>query len=202
MVRKPTASEVFVRWLNAGLAKPGKSNSELGRKLGIPQSRISEMRKAVRQPKATELRTIAEYLEEDLPAELVPAGPVITTVPVLALVSAGKLDDNGCEGEVLRHIALGGLDAKGDWFAFIVQGDSMDRISPPGSVIIMDRKDRRLVPNGCYVVADAQGNAAYKRYRPAPDRFEPVSTNPTHEPIFPKNDITVIGRVRRTLLEM
>lgn len=78
----------------------------------------------------------------------------------------------------------------------------MDRISPPGSVIFINTKDKRLIANALYVIADEEGNATYKRYRPGPPpRFEPVSTNSNLEPIFPENEPAIIGRVRRTMLD-
>jgi SOS-response transcriptional repressor LexA len=89
----------------------------------------------------------------------------------------------------------------GDWFALTVEGDSMDRISPPGSIIFVNRRDRKLIPNGCYVILNEDGEATYKRYRPDPDRFEPVSGNKDLDPLFPKGTITVIGRVRRTMMD-
>lgn len=33
-------------------------------------------------------------------------------------------------------------------------------------------------------------------------RFEPVSTNPAHEPIFYEEEPKIIGRVRKTILDM
>ncbi|BAQ18347.1 hypothetical protein GL4_2914 [Methyloceanibacter caenitepidi] len=69
----------------------------------------------------------------------------------------------------------------------------------------MDRKDKRLIANACYVITDGEsGDATYKRYRPDPARWEPVSTNAEHEPIYVTEDSkpTVVGRVRRTLLDM
>ena len=70
------------------------------------------------------------------------------------------------------------------------------------SFLPFNRSDRNLVPNGCYVISDVEGNATYKRYRSGPMRFEPVSTNPQHEPIFPDNDPIIVGRVRRSIINM
>jgi phage repressor protein C with HTH and peptisase S24 domain len=170
--------------------------------LGIEQPRVSEMRRGKRRPQSHELRIIAEYLEKPLPSELMPENDTMTKLPVLAMVSAGRLSDSRWDGEVLRYVAIGGLENGSDWIGFIVEGDSMDRISPPGSVVVVDRKDRKLVPNACYVIADLEGAASYKRFRPNPTRFEPVSTNANHETIFPDGNIKIIGRVRRSLLEM
>ena len=81
----------------------------------------------------------------------------------------------------------------------------MDRISPPGSIIFVDIKDRRLVANACYVIRDeVEGGSSYKRYRPSPARWEAVSTSKRHKPYLIKGDRapTVIGRVKRTVLDL
>jgi len=58
------------------------------------------------------------------------------------------------------------------------------------------------VPVLAWVSADEDGRATYKRYRPSPKRFEPASTNPTNEPIFPERDPLIVGRVRLTFLRL
>lgn len=127
---------------------------------------------------------------------------VVREVPILAWVSAGKLMREDTSDDTLGSLIAGGL-GDGDWIALRVTGDSMDRISPPESIIIINRKDTRLIANALYVIDDGEGNATYKRYRPGPPRrFEPVSTNKDLEPIFPDHDPTIIGRVRRTMLDM
>mgnify|MGYP000851157810 CR=1 FL=1 len=95
------------------------------------------------------------------------------------------------------------LDASGDWIALRVDGDSMNRISPHDSIIFVNRRDRKLVPNACYIIADGEGGATYKRYRP-PNTWEPVSTNPAHRPMeLPDGQHPeIIGRVRKTVLAM
>lgn len=149
---------------------------------------------------------ISRKLDIDLTALLLPQiGP--TGAPLISWVSAGALktpsDVRDLNDAKLAYAH--GLDPKGDWIALQVEGDSMDRISPPESIIFVNRKDRRLVANACYVIADAEGGqATYKRFRPNPDRWEPVSTNPDHEPVFVKKgrEPVIIGRVRKTILSM
>ncbi len=127
----------------------------------------------------------------------------ISHIPLVSWVSAGMFADVGQAmiGDDFPLIEMANLP-DGDWFALTVEGDSMDRISPPGSIILVNRRDRKLVPNGCYVIANEDGQATYKRFRPSPDRFEPVSVNPNHDPLFPDGAVRVIGRVRRSILDM
>lgn len=130
---------------------------------------------------------------------------VVVSVPLISWVSAGALlkPDSPVEDEDAPIVLLPDLDPSGDWIALRVDGDSMNKISPPDSVIFVNRKERRLVPNACYIIGDGEGGATYKRYRP-PNTWEPVSTNPAHQPMKLKagREPDIIGRVRRTLLSM
>lgn len=132
--------------------------------------------------------------------------PGSISAPLLSMVSAGQLTavDYIPEMDEARRVSAPDLDPSGDWIALRVEGDSMDRISPPESIIFVDRRDRALVPNACYVFGDGEGGATYKRWRPDPNRLEPVSTNAAHEPLFVPHgrEPSVIGRVRRSVLEM
>jgi SOS-response transcriptional repressor LexA len=123
-------------------------------------------------------------------------------VPVLTWVSAGAMARDDGQQDIIGEIEASDLDPKGRWIALRVEGDSMDRISPPGSLIFVNLNDRRLVTNACYIITNDDGDATYKRFRANPPRFEPVSTNPAHEPIFPDGEPAVIGRVRRSLIDM
>ena len=125
------------------------------------------------------------------------------SVPLLSWVSAGKMALEDVSDAYIGSVEQAGLDPKGDWIALKVVGTSMDRISPPQSVILVNRKDKRLVNNACYVISDGgDGSATYKRFRGNPSRFEPVSTEADHETIFPDNEPIIVGRVRRTILEL
>lgn len=127
------------------------------------------------------------------------------SVPLISWVSAGSFDHADAVHDLSNatRITVTDLNA-GDWVALQVSGDSMDRISPPDSIILVNRSDTRLVANACYIVQDIDGSATYKRYRPSPDRFEPVSTNDSHEPLFPDpgNMPRIFGRVGRTILDL
>ena len=134
-----------------------------------------------------------------------PAAGSAHSVRLISWVSAGALTspDAEIDTEDAPIILEPGLDPNGDWIALRVDGDSMNRISPHNSVIFVNRRERQLVPNACYIIGDGNGGATYKRYRP-PNIWEPVSTNPAHKPIVlsPGEDPDIIGRVRKTVLTM
>lgn len=149
------------------------------------------------------LRTTVSWLLTGEGSEEPTHTVAVTMVPKISWVSAGHL--TSVEGvDTLEHaprLPVADL-GPGDWILLDVDGDSMDRISPPGSLIAVNRRDKRLVANACYVIATESGAATYKRYRPSPERFEPVSTNPIHEAIFPEGPVTIVGRVKRSMIDM
>lgn len=130
-----------------------------------------------------------------------PAQPKIR-VPLISWVSAGAMSFPDVSEELIGWVEEAGLGSNGDWIALRVVGDSMDRISPPDSIIFVDRNDKALVPNACYVISNGDGEATYKRFRPNPMRFEPVSTNPAHEPIYPTREPLIVGRVKKSTIQM
>ena len=124
-------------------------------------------------------------------------------VPLISWVSAGKLDAPATVSEILSapRIPVSGL-GNGDWIALQVIGDSMNLIAPDGSTIVVNRNDQNLSPNGYYVVATEEGEATFKRFRSAPPRFVPYSTNPEHEDYYPDGAVKVIGRVRKCITDI
>lgn len=142
--------------------------------------------------------------------EFIDDAQATVSVPLISWVSAGTMEAPEVVQELhdAPRLIAGDLDPKGEWIALRIPPlyDSMDRISPPESVIIVNLKDTRLVSNACYVIADAEtGEASYKRWRPNPARWEPVSTNLAHEPMFldeMDGEPRIIGRVRRSMIDM
>ncbi len=198
------------------LAQHNMSESEASKRATKSPDTIRNLRRDVEKGKvrglqshtaeklATVLNTTASWLlTGEGSDEAEPQEERLTFVPVISWVSAGQLavPDHVIDIADAPRVALAGLPP-GDWIMLDVEGDSMDRISPHGSRIVANRRDKRLVANACYVIAEEDGGATYKRFRPNPDRFEPVSTNPAHDPIYPEGPMTIIGRVRRSIIDM
>lgn len=165
----------------------------------IDRAAVNKMVKGTRDVAADELLAIEAITEYP-----VPSPNVGTIVPELDWVSAGKLTEPKSQipFEDVPLLAFADL-GPGEFFALKVQGDSMDRLSPEGSTIIVNRADKVLVNGKCYVFS-VRGQTTYKRWNADPAYLAPYSWNPQNEPIFIKKikDIEVVGRVRRTVLDL
>jgi len=129
--------------------------------------------------------------------------PSTTDVPFISWVSAGELSTQDGISDLTEFPTIAALDLPdGEWIALRVEGDSMNKISPPGSIIFANLRDRRLLHNACYIVQDEEGAATYKRYRTDMDPpFQPASYKKIKAPDF-HSVATVIGRVRRSVIDM
>lgn len=148
------------------------------------------------------LKTSAAWLVEGVGEEEPDLHEGSRKVPVVSWVSAGRLAAGGpvTDAEDVRMIA----DLPdGDWIALVVQGDSMDRVAPEGSVILVNRDDKALVHNRFYVFACGEDEATFKRYRANPPRMQPYSTNSDHETQpLQDGESHVIGRVMRVITDL
>lgn len=131
------------------------------------------------------------------------AGQSAVRIPVISSVAAGHLSDPDASiPDEATPLQISGLPP-GDYFATRVQGDSMNRISPHGSLIIVNRAERNLVSGRRYIFTRG-GATTYKRWATDPPRLEPETTAPEANPtIYPHGDEewSVVGRVRMTLLD-
>lgn len=179
-------------------------------KAGLSRDAIRNIQRAVEAGRegvsTTTLLSLAPVLETSAAWLLDGSGESSRIrVPLISWVSAGQFAQSEAvmETDDFPTIEIAGLP-DGDWSALEVIGDSMDRISPPGSTIVVNRRNKRLTHNACYVASDGEGGATYKRFRQSPARLEPVSTNPIHEPIFLPDNYSpnVFGRVCRSFIDM
>lgn len=124
-------------------------------------------------------------------------------VPLISWVSAGQLSEQSPVIDTTEYPTVPIADiSPGRWVALRVDGPSMNKISPPDSIIIVNLDDTRLVANACYVISDETGQATYKRYRPNDNPpFQPASYDDIPPPDL-HGAIKVIGRVRRSIIDM
>lgn len=194
----------IVEWVQLVLAKKDWAQADLAREINkllpeeIDRSKVNKVVLGKRDLSATEM--LAIEAASGIPA---PTKSAAAPVPLISWVSAGKLvvPDAPVGADDATNIWASDLDPRGDWIALKVVGDSMDKVSPPDSIILVNRSDKRLVSNACYViVAEEGGEATYKRYRDG--RWGPASMNRRHKPLPKGREPTIVGRVRKSILSM
>ena len=126
-------------------------------------------------------------------------------VPVYADVPAGRMvaaDGVAHAKDVRSHIVISGL-GKGDWAALVVNGNSMNKVAPDGSVIVFNRADTRPIDNGFFIFEHPEtGEATFKRYGAGhPPRLRPYSYD-DYDPIMATEDIVIVGRVRKVIVDL
>lgn len=189
----------------------GLSQGDLGELIGKGQTTVSSWERGRTEPTRDDVQRIADKLRLPLSdiegtGEDSPKQSRFQEVPVISWVSAGQLREPGQAPQVKRYadmMLLSDLPG-GEYFATDVVGDSMDRVSPEGSRIVVNIADRDPVPGRFYLFS-LRGEATYKRYQEEPViRLEPFSTNPANQTIYPKadKDWNVIGRVVRSYLNL
>lgn len=95
--------------------------------------------------------------------------------------------------------------AKPDWWAVRVSGDSMNLVAQDGYVLIVCPHFSANELDGKFVIANYNGEATFKRYRAKPiPMLEPRSTNATHESIVPSEDdeLVILGVVRYIVADL
>jgi len=113
-------------------------------------------------------------------------------IPVIGMVSAGNWREAIQETTDYITAPVSAQRA----FGLVVEGDSMDKITPEGSTVLIDPDDCDLRDGDYYVVLNGDGEATFKRFRAEPARLEPCSNNPAHSVIMLGNKpFTITGRV-------
>jgi SOS-response transcriptional repressor LexA len=195
------------QWVDVALSRSGTSQAELARKISetlhreIDRAAVNKMVKGTRNVLADEMLAIEAITNVPLPSPHVPI-----QVPLIDWVSAGKLAEPRSQIPVEDVPLLAFADlGTGDYFALKVQGTSMDRVSPEGSVIVVNRADKTPVNGAFFVFWSRSEGTTYKRWHGGdPPYLAPYSWDASHQPIFvkKKRDLEIVGRVKRTLLDL
>jgi len=194
----------------------GLSESRAATMAGLSNSAIRGIRRAVREGNldhgvstktlaalAPVLETTISWLAEGMGSDGEDLEVNRTDVPLISSVSAGQpfFQEGIDDFSDFPTIAVYDLP-KGEWVALRVDGLSMSKISPPDSIILVNMADKELITNAYYIIMDEAGQVTYKRYRPGEKPpFQPFSYQDIKPPALQGN-ITIIGRVRRTITDM
>jgi len=180
----------------------GLSQADLADRIGISQQAVNQLEKGETQ-RPRKLREIAVALEctEDwlLGGSGKPQPP--KGVGLISWVQAGALAeviDSYQPGDAEMWIDYPAKHSK--MIALRVKGNSMNKISPDGSIIIIDLNDREMTSNRLYVVKIGD-DATFKRFRNNPPRLVPETTGDFKTIFLGDRPVRPVGRVVRTMID-
>lgn len=163
------------------------TQAKLAEEMGLPQSAVSNLLAGTRQVKVHE----ASYIYRRLGIETERA---VAFVPVIGISSAGNWRE--AVRLPLRQMPLPSGLAGQRAFAVELKGDSMDGLIEDGSYVVVDPDLTQLFSDRVYMIENEEHETQVKLYKSNPARFEPVSSNDTHKPMFMGEEpIRIIGRI-------
>jgi transcriptional regulator with XRE-family HTH domain len=190
------------------------SQGDLAKNVGMKQQGVDNIEHGVvARPRllrelATALSTSERWLLWQEGPEVVSPTPshLIIDVPVIPWAKAGKMADPKARipTDDAWLLPMAGNLGAGEFFGLEVQDDAMDRFSRPGSIIIVNKADRELVPDRRYVFCLRGEPCLYRSWFTNPNRLEPASISGQHDAIFISRmkDLAVIGRVYLSVLDL
>jgi repressor LexA len=175
-----------------------ETQAGIARLLGITPDKLSKTMSGKRNLKLEEGNVLRRYFGLDSGGTDRKKAHLL---PIVGLVSAGAWRE-GFE-HVRGHMPSPDPNLSRNAFVVIVEGDSMDRVVGEGEAVIVDPRQRELLPKRYYVVRNASGETTFKQYLDQPARLEPCSHNPEHRTIYPgQEEFTIVGRVMKAVRDL
>lgn len=203
------AEDPILQWVVENLNKPGRSQSELARRLGVHPSAINKLVNGKRGLKTAEIPIAADYFGEPAPGGDVRQviGGQLLPVVVNGKVAAGvfrEVDDFDQSAPERVWEPPDERFPNARRMAFDVEGDSVNALEPrpifPGDRLICvsfeDVSDQVRVKDGLIVVVERTRDGGHtrewsvKQVELYEDRieFHPRSTNKSHKPIIVRRE--------------
>ena len=173
----------------------GLTQTELGEKIGMAQGQIQKIETGAQSLKLETLQKIAVALCTDLSELIFKAHPFpYRHVPIRGVVNAG--DPMITFDDLTDYETVAFDTERGDFFALKVQGQSMDKVAPDGSTIIVD--PRETDPQTLHkqpIVALQDGEVIFKIWDNTLKLFQPKSTRDDYDPSPAKYGAEILGKV-------
>jgi transcriptional regulator with XRE-family HTH domain len=180
----------------------GLSQGKLSRRAEVTQQLISQLEHehnvstrslpAIARALGVQVKDLdVNFQDTTSGSDLLPI-PVLSEAEVIADAARSKSDES---------VSISDLPY-GDWIALMMTDDAMDRVAPPGALIIVNRADRELEDGGLYLFSEGR-EVKCRRYRAGKsEAWLPFSVNPEHfaEPYL-RGSQKIVGRCRRSVLE-
>lgn len=206
MTNAQKLKDIFSKNLQFYLDRNGINQTELARKLEIPEMTMSNWLKAKTYPRMDKVQLISDYfnirrsdLTEEKPTNLIEVSQRTVKIPVLGQIACGDPILVAENYEDYRVVLEEGLPA-GNLVYLEAKGDSMFPTIPNGSMVIV--REQPDVENGEIAAVMVNGNteATLKRVKKQGDMVILMPDNPTYEPIIVTKDnpVKIIGKAVRS----
>ena len=178
----------LVERIQAAAAAQKVTQKVLAEVAGLPsQSAMSNVFKRIRKLQLEEADRLSRFLG-------IEPEPEVSWIPVIGLASAGSWND--AVQMPVREYPIPRRLAGPRAFGVVIKGDSMDLLLPEGGWAVIDPDQTDLYAGKVYLIQNGEHEVTVKRFAGDPARFEPVSRNPEHQPLFLAGlPYQVIGRV-------
>jgi repressor LexA len=179
----------------------GWKQEDLADRAGTTKATISKLERSTMRLSMDWLAKLAKAF--DMPIENIlsstRAGPAIRAVPIVGTIPAGNWRE--AVEDPIGWISA--IDVGPNAFALAPQGDSMDKLIPPGAYVVVDPDDTTLRDGKVYAVMNDDSETTVKMFRAEPARLVPMSTNPAHQDfMLGGSPFTIIGRVRSIVQDL
>lgn len=218
------AKKIFSKNLNKLIKKNKITVMDLSEKLDISYSTVSDWKNGKKMPRGGSLQKLSDFFnvnlstlldyspEEEFNNTVENISQNIKTLPLYGNVAAGAIaeiegvDVWNVETIDIPSVMLGRYANDDHLFSMYVNGDSMDKVIPSGSIIAVKTLEDNLYKDGDIVIFSHHGEYSLKRYRPSMIEgfviFEPDSNNPdfknipiNNSSLHEANEVSIYGKV-------
>lgn len=189
----------------------GLSQVDLARKVGVTQPAVANWESGVHDPRRLMLAKIADAVHVSpewlasgarsaVEADRHPAAAYIRRplqhTPVISFADAARfLDAPDADPHAMAEDYIPVTSGAKQMFALFVDDEAVDLIFPKDTLVVIDYADR-APSDGTFGLFLFDGLPIIRRWRAAPPRLEPASTNAAFGPIHCPAPPRVIGCVR------
>jgi len=184
--------DIMAKNLNYYINRSSKSQTDISKELGIPETTMSNWTRGNTYPRADKIQLLADYFnikrsdlteEKTIPDNLTALSPAdFKRIPILGTIACGDpiLAEQNIEG-----YAYESLDSlpKGNIFALRAKGDSMEPTIPSGSIVLI--REQSDVESGeiAAVLVNGDTEATLKRVKRIGQITMLMPDNTKHDPI-------------------
>lgn len=189
----------------------GLSQADLATRIGVSQPAIANWESGVHDPRRITLAKLADALrtpfdwlaagdrsvfEADKHAAAAYIRRPLQHVPIISIRAAALLArDMTADPHSMAEDYLPVTAGSSTLFAFFLDDEAVNLAFPSGTIVVVDYAER-TPSDGVFCLAAVSGTPILRRWREAPARLEPASTNEAFETIMADGAVSVIGCVR------